>query len=238
MAGYNPVRIMNTNNPLSEEKIRVMIADDHPLVRDSLTMHLKNQPDVEVVGEAEDGLQAVKLAGELLPDVIVMDISMPKLNGLDAIREIKAQWPEIEVLVLTVHDDTEHILKILEAGAAGYLTKNILGNKLIHGIRAVMSGESIFSDEVKNRLLMHALRYPLKPSTPAASDVLTAREMEIFQLVAKGMSNKQIAQQLNLNLRTVKGHFVSIFSKLNVRSRTEALVTGLRIGLITLDDVK
>jgi two-component system, NarL family, response regulator LiaR len=232
------IRIMNPNELIIEKKIRVMIADDHPLVRDSLNMHLKDQPDIEIVGEAEDGLQAVQLAGELLPDVIIMDISMPRLNGLDAIRKIKTQWPDIEVLVLTVHDDTEHILKILEAGATGYLTKNILGKKLIHAIHAVMSGESIFSDEIKNRLLIHALRYPLKPAIPTIGEILTAREMEIFQLVARGMSNKQIAQEMNLNLRTVKGHFVSIFSKLNVNSRTEALVTGLRIGLITLDDIK
>jgi DNA-binding NarL/FixJ family response regulator len=221
-----------------DQKIKVMIVDDHPIVRDSLIMHLKKQTDIEIVAEAGDGEEAVELAGKLMPDIIIMDISMPKLNGLEATKIIKAQWPDIEILVLTVHNDTEHILKILEAGASGYLTKDILGNKLIHAIRAVESGESIFSDEAKNRLLMHALRHPLKPSVPGIGETLSHREMEIFRLVAMGMSNKQISQQMNLNLRTVKGHFVSIFSKLNVCSRTQALVVGLRIGLITLDDIK
>jgi two-component system, NarL family, response regulator LiaR len=220
------------------KKIRVMIADDHPLVRDSFKMHLEKQPDIEIVAEAEDGEMAVELAGKLMPDVIIMDISMPKMNGIEATMKIKSQWPSIEVLVLTVHDDTEHILKILEAGATGYLTKKILGNKLIHAVRAVVSGESIFSDEVKNRLLTHALRYPLKPSPTLTSEVLTSRELEIFKLAARGMSNKQIALETSLNLRTIKGYFVSIFSKLNVQSRTEALVIGLRTGLITLDDIK
>jgi DNA-binding NarL/FixJ family response regulator len=219
-------------------KIRVIIADDHSIVRDSLKMHLKNQPDIEIIAEAGDGEEAVRLAGELMPDVVIMDISMPKLNGLDATKKIKVQWPDIQVLVLTVHDDTEHILKILEAGATGYLTKNILGNKLMHAIRAVKSGESVFSDEVKNRILIHALRYPLRSSVPTVGENLTTRELEIFRLAANGLSNKQIATETNLNLRTVKGHFVNIFSKLNVCSRTQALVVGLRIGLITLDDIK
>lgn len=220
------------------QKIRVIIADDHSIVLDSLKMHLKNQSDIEIIAEAGDGEEAVQLAGTLLPDVIIMDISMPKLNGLEATKKIKAQWPDIKVLVLTVHDDTEHILKILEAGATGYLSKNILGNKLVYAIRAVKSGESIFSDEIKDRILTHALRYPLQSSIPAVGGNLTARELEIFRLAAKGLSNKQISTEMNLNLGTVKGYFVSILSKLNVCSRTQALVVGLRIGLITLDDIK
>lgn len=230
--------VMDTGELDINKKIRVLIADDHPLVRDSFKMHLEKQPDIEIIGEAEDGEMAVQLAGKLMPDVIIMDISMPKMNGIEATMKIKSQWPNIEVLVLTVHDDTEHILKILEAGATGYLTKKILGNRLIHAIRAVVSGESIFSDEVKNRLLTHALRYPLKTPISPASEVLTSRELEIFKLAARGMSNKQIALEMSLNLRTIKGYFVSIFSKLNVQSRTEALVIGLRTGLITLDDIK
>jgi two-component system, NarL family, response regulator LiaR len=229
---------MDSNESELDQKIRVIVADDHPIVRDSLRMHLKNQSDIEIIGEAGDGEEAVQLAGTLKPDVIIMDISMPKLNGLEATQQIKARWPDIQVLVLTVHDDTEYILKILEAGATGYLTKNILGNKLNHAIRAVKSGESIFSDEVKNRILMHALQYPLKQSVSTIGENLTTRELEIFRLAARGMSNKQISTEMNLNLRTVKGHFVNIFSKLNVRSRTQAVGVGLRAGIITLDDTK
>jgi two-component system, NarL family, response regulator LiaR len=225
------------NDP-KKDKIKVMIVDDHALMRDSLRIHLESQPDIKVVGQAGDGEEAVKLASELHPDVIIMDIAMPKMNGLEATRIIKKKDPKVAVLVLTVHDDIEYVLKILEAGAAGYLTKNILGDKLTLAVRLVVDGESVMSDEIINSLLKHALRYPLKTNVPAGSgNVLSAREREIFHLAAKGLSNKQISQQLNLNLRTVKSHLVNIFSKLKVGSRTEAVVVGLRMGLITLDDV-
>ena len=218
--------------------IRIMIADDHPLMHDAIKMHLENQTDMQIVAQAKDGEEAVKLAGELMPDVVIMDISMPGMNGLEATRKIKDQHPGIAVLVLTVHNDTEHILKILEAGAAGYLTKTILGEKLIHAIYSVISGESVLSEEVMNRVLSHALRYPWKPAVPTVGEKLTSREIEIYRLAARGMSNKQISQELDLNLRTVKGHFVNIFSKLNASSRTEAIVIGLRTGLITINDIK
>jgi len=222
----------------ADGKTRIILVDDHPLMRDSIKMHLENQSDIEIVAEASDGEQAVELADKLRPDLIIMDISMPRMNGLDATKKIKEMHPEIAVLVLTVHSDTEHILKILEAGAAGYLTKDILGEKLIHAIRMIMSGESVLSEEVMNKVLVHALRYPWKPSVPALGEKLSPRELEIYRLSAKGMSNKQISQELNLNLRTVKGHLVNIFSKLNASSRTEALLIGLRTGLITFDDIK
>jgi DNA-binding NarL/FixJ family response regulator len=167
-----------------------------------------------------------------------MDIAMPKMNGLEATRIIKKNNPQIAILVLTVHSDTEYILKILEAGAVGYLTKNILGDQLIHALRLVIDGESVLSDDVKNNLLKHALRYPIKNPIPVIGDKLSSRELEVFRLAASGMSNKQISQELNLNLRTVKSHFVNIFSKLNVGSRTEAVIIGLRTGLLNMDDIK
>jgi two-component system, NarL family, response regulator LiaR len=232
-----PIR-QTSEADLKNDKIRVMVVDDHPLMRDSLKIHLENQPDIDIIGEANDGEEAVQLAAELNPDVIIMDIAMPKMNGLDATRIIKQKNPKIAVLVLTVHDDIEYVLKILEAGAAGYLTKNILGEKLALAVRLVMDGESILSDDIKNSILKHALRYPVKTPVPILGDRLSAREFEIFRLAAKGMTNKQIAQLLDLNLRTVKNHLVNIFSKLNVGSRTEAVIVGLRLGLITLEDVK
>lgn len=222
----------------TEKKIKIILADDHPLMRDSIKMHLENDPDIEVIGEANDGEEAVKLALALEPDVIIMDISMPKLNGLEATKQIKSQRPGITVLVLTVHSDTEHILKILEAGAAGYVTKNITGEKLLQTIRLILSGESVLSDDIMDNLLVHALRYPLHSPLPVGGEKLSSRELEILRLATMGKSNKQISQELDINLRTVKGHFVKIFSKLNVNSRTEAVVTGLRSGLITLDHVK
>ena len=162
---------------------------------------------------------------------------MPKLDGLEATRQIKKREPRIGILVLTVHDNVEHVLKILEAGANGYLTKSIFGDKLIHAIRSVTVGESVFSDEIKDKLLKHALHYEIKQIIPNIEQILNTRELEIIKLVAKGFSNKQIAQELNLNIRTIKGHLVNIFSKLNVNSRTEAVMIGLRAGLLTLDDI-
>ncbi len=219
------------------DKIKVLVVDDHPLMRESIINHLVGQSDIKVIGEANDGEEAVRMASELNPDIIIMDIGMPKMNGLEATRIIKKNHPEIIVLVLTVHEDAEYILKILEAGAAGYLIKNILGDKLSLAIRLVIDGESVLSDEITNTLLKYALQYPPKITVPIVGDRLTTRELEIFRLGARGMSNKQICQELNLNLRTVKSHFVNIFSKLNVSSRTEAVVVGLRIGLVSLDDI-
>jgi two-component system, NarL family, response regulator LiaR len=221
----------------SNEKIKVLIVDDHALMRDALKVHLENLPDIEIVGEGCDGDEAVKLCSELYPDVVIMDIAMTRLNGLEATRQIKAAYPDISVLVLTVYSDIEHILKILEAGAAGYLTKAILGEKLVHAIRSVAAGESVLSDDIMNKLLNHALRYPATNHEVNITNKLSIREWEVFKLAAKGIGNKQISQELGLNLRTVKGHLASIFSKLNVNSRTEAVIMGLRTGLLNINDI-
>ena len=217
--------------------IRVLIIDDHALMRDAVKVHLDNVPDIRVVGEGCDGEEAIELCRRLNPDVIIMDIAMPRLNGLEATRQIKHISPEVEVLVLTVHDNIEHILKILEAGAAGYLTKSILGDKLIQAVRSVATGESVLSDDIMNKLLKHALRYPTSNPDIDLSSKFSSREWEVFKMTAKGLSNKQIAQEMGLNLRTIKGHLANIFSKLNVNSRTEAVILGLRTGLLTINDI-
>lgn len=217
--------------------IKIMLVDDHSLMRDSLKMHFESQDDVEVIAEAGNGEEAVKLAIELTPDVIIMDIAMPKMNGLEATRQIKAINRNIVILVLTVHDDIEYILKILESGADGYLTKNLPGEKLIDAVRLVLSGESVLSSEVLDKLLKHAIRYPIKPSEVVIGGNLSDRELQILKLLAKGISNKQIAQELDINLRTVKGHVFNIFSKLNANSRTEAVIIGLRHSLISYDEI-
>ena len=218
-------------------KIGVMLVDDHSLMRDSLRAHLENQTDIEVIAEASNGEEAVNLATELKPEVVIIDIATPRMSGIEATREIKQKNPDICVLVLTVHDDSEYILKILEAGADGYLTKNIHGEKLAHAIRLVVARESVLSEDVMNKLLKHALRYPIRPATQLLGTKLSSRELEILGLAAKGLGNKQIAQELGLNLRTVKGHFVNIFSKLNANSRTEAVIIGLKTGLIVPKDI-
>jgi two-component system, NarL family, response regulator LiaR len=232
----NPVRYADAGQT-GAEKIRVLIVDDHALMRDALKVHLDNMADIEIIGEGCDGEEAVMLCQTLNPDVVIMDIAMPKLNGFEATRRIKSEHPDINILVLTVHSDIEHILKILEAGAAGYLTKNILGEKLVHAIRSVVAGESVLSDDIMDKLLKHALRYPASNLDANLSNKLSVREWEVFKLAAKGLGNKQISQELGLNLRTIKGHLASIFSKLNVHSRTEAVIMGLRTGLLTINDI-
>ncbi|MBI2832755.1 MAG: response regulator transcription factor [Chloroflexi bacterium] len=227
---------MVTSQGNSGDKIRVLIADDHPLVRLALRTIIEKEADIEVVAEAEDGTRAVELARQLTPDVAIMDISMPRLSGLDATREIKARCPGTAVLVLTVHNDDEHILGIFDAGASGYLTKSTFGEEIPRTVRAIVAGETVLSPEVFRRLLKHALRYPTKPLPENNSPKLTARELEIIRLAARGMSNKDIAQALSLSTRTVKNYLAEIFSKLEVGSRTEAVITALRAGLVTLYD--
>ncbi len=139
--------------------------------------------------------------------------------------------------MLTVHNDSEHILKILEAGAAGYMTKTTLGERLVRAIRSVMDGDSVLSDDVMNQLLKHALRYPVEHPIPDIRSKLSIRELQIFKLAAKGLKSKEIAQELNLNLRTIKGYLANIYAKLNVSSRTEAVIVGLRSGLLTSEDI-
>jgi len=214
-----------------------MLADDHPLLRQALRSVLEKKPDFEIVAEASDGEEAVRLAVELVPNVVIMDISMPKLNGLEATRQIKAKCPNIAILVLTVHDDSEHILSILEAGAAGYLTKSVFGDEVIHAVRGVVAGETVLSPSISRQIIKHALRHITKPLPLDGVEKITGRELEILRLAATGMSNKDLAQKLDLSEATVKGYLAGIFSKLNVSSRTEAVITALRAGFFTLDDL-
>ena len=217
------------------KKITIMLADDHPLVRKALRDVLEKQADFEIVAEAGDGEEAIKIATELVPDVVLMDITMPELNGIEATRQIKAKCPNIAVLVLTVHDDSEHILGILEAGAAGYLTKRVFGEEVIHAIHSVVAGETVLSAEIFQQILKHAMRYATKPITVAVGEKLTVREIEILNWAAKGKSNKDIAAELNLSQATIKSYLSDIFAKLEVASRTEAVIIGLRAGILTLE---
>lgn len=220
------------------DKIAIMLVDDHPLLRQALRDILEKQADFEVVAEADNGEEAVRLALEMLPNIVIMDISMPKLNGLEATRQIKAERPGINVLVLTVHDDTEHLLGILEAGAAGYLTKGVYGQEVVRAVRVVVAGDTILSPQVFERVLKHALKHKPMPVLLGLGQKLTTRELEILKFAATGLSNRDIAQKLDLSLSTVKGYFIDIFGKLNVGSRTEAVINGLRAGFLTLDDIE
>lgn len=219
-------------------KTRIMLADDHPLLRQALRNVLEKQPDFEVIAEASHGEEAVKLATEMLPDIVIMDISMPILNGLEATKQIKATNPSIAVLVLTVHSDSEHILSILQAGAGGYLTKSVYGDEVIHAVRALVSGETVLSPAVSQQIFKYAFQHGSKPKDLGMGDKLSSRELEVLHLAAKGISNKDIAQRLGLSLRTVKGYLAGLFQKLNVASRTEAVIICLRKGILTLKDLE
>lgn len=219
-------------------KIRIILADDHPLLRKATRIALQSQSDFEVVAEAKDGEEAVALTTKLVPDVVIMDLSMPKLNGLEATKQIKATLPKILVLVLTVHNDSEHIINILQAGAGGYLTKSADDKELINAIRALVSGDTVLSPEVTQQITKYAFQYMAKPVSLDTSCRLTVRELETLKLIARGLSNKDIAFSLGLSQRTVKGYLADLFVKLNVASRTEAVVVGLRKGILTLHDIE
>jgi DNA-binding NarL/FixJ family response regulator len=219
------------------KKITVLLADDHPVVVKSLRHEIEKESNFEVQAEANDGEEAVRLAKSLSPRVVIMDIGMPKLNGIEATRQIKAFSPDTIVIVLTVYDDIEHIMGILESGADGYLTKNILVEDIIRSIRLAVNGETVLAPQVFQQVLKYALRYSTKPLSLDSGLKLTSREQEILKMVARGMSNKQIASALDLGIRTVKSHLVDIFNKLKADSRTEAVIIGLRAGFLKLEDL-
>jgi len=218
------------------KKISILIADDHELIRQALRTVINNELDMEVIGEAKDGEQAIDLATKLKPDAIVMDIEMPKLSGVEATKRIKEILPDAIILVLTVHDSNEYILRILEAGASGYLTKGIISKDIPTAIRSAINGESILSGEILKKLLKYALRYPTKKEVLDAERNLTDREIEILELVAQGASNKTIASELNLSQNTVKKYMMGIFGKLGANSRTAAVINAQQIGLLSFHE--
>ncbi len=209
------------------DTIRVLIADDHLIVREGLQTILDTVPDLELVGEACNGEEAVQLAGELLPDVILMDLRMPRLDGIGAIQQIKAHFSQIEIVILTTYDDDEFIVKGLQAGARGYLLKDAGRQALFETVRAAARGESLLPSAVVNKMVAHLSSVP--GAQPA---LLSERESQVLALMANGAANKEIALQLNISERTVKAHVTSILNKLGVSSRTEAVSLALRQGLL------
>ena len=218
------------------EKINVLLADDHTVVREGTRELIQHEPDMEVVGEAADGEEAVELAGKLRPDVIIMDIAMPKLNGIEATRQIKQKYPATAVLVLTAYDDDQYVFALLEAGAAGYLLKNVRGRELIDATRAVCAGESVLHPTIARKVLERFIPSE-KPDARRIEEPLSEREMEVLKLAAKGISNKDIADELSLSVRTVQAHLGNIFNKLGVGSRTEAVLHALKKGWVTLQEL-
>lgn len=219
------------------KKIKILIADDHAFVREGTRRILEQEPDLEVVAEAGDGEEAVRLASDLKPDVAIIDVAMPKLDGIEATRQIKALCPAVAVLVLSAYDDDQFVFGLLEAGAAGYLLKSVRGHEIVDAIRAVDAGESVLHPSVARKVLNRFASVSSKAQRKKPLELLTDREMEVMRLVTKGLSNKDIADGLCLSVRTVQGHLANIFNKLRVSSRTEAVVHALKEGWVTLDDV-
>lgn len=219
------------------DKIRVMIADDHAVVREGTRRILEQEPDLEVVGEAGDGEEAVALASRTRPDVAIVDIAMPKLDGIEVTRRIKGLPSSVAVLILSAYDDDQFVFSLLEAGAAGYLLKSIRGRELVDAVRAVHAGESVLHPTVARKVLNRFVSGTAKPKEQEALDLLSEREMEVLRLAARGLSNQDIANELCLSMRTVQGHVGHIFNKLKVSSRTEAVVKALKEGWITLKEV-
>ncbi|MBI4301112.1 MAG: response regulator transcription factor [Chloroflexi bacterium] len=227
-------------NALAEEpemkKVRVVLADDHAMVREGTRRILEREPDIEVVGEASDGEELIQRVRELEPDMVVLDMAMPKVGGVEATQRLKALFPSIAVLALSAYDDDAYVFAVLEAGAAGYLLKNVRGSELVEAIRAVRDGESVLHPTVARKVL-HRLTHAPGKTGEETDHGLTRRELEVLRLAGQGMSNKEISTALTVSVRTVQSHFGNIFGKLNVGSRTEAVIWAMRRGLIKLNDV-
>lgn len=205
-------------------RIRIVVADDHPIVREGLAAILGRQPDMEVVGEAETGREAVDLARRLAPDVVLMDLRMPDMNGVEAIAAIHKDQPGSRILVLTVYDGDQQIVRALQAGARAYLLKDTFREDLLEAVRAVAEGKRRIPSEVAQRLAEHV-----------ANPGLTARELEVLRLMARGRTNLEIGRSLFITESTVKGHVNGILGKLGVRDRTQAVTTALRRGIVALE---
>ncbi len=220
------------------DKITILLADDHVLVREGTRELLEHEKDMTVVGEAGDGEEAVALTADLRPDVVIMDIAMPKLNGIEATKRIKDIHPDSAVLILSAYDDDQYVFALLEAGAAGYLLKDVPSHELVNAIRAVNGGESILHPTIARKVIDRFASPRGEETAGVGVDRLSGREMEVLELAAKGMTNMEIANELVLSVRTVQGHLSNIFSKMHVGSRTEAVIQALRMGWLTLGDIQ
>lgn len=213
------------------EKTRILIADDHAIVREGLRALLATEPDLELVGEATDGLQAVTKARALKPDVILLDLMMPRMDGVEAIAEIKKDWQEARIIVLTSFSDDEKVFAAIRSGALGYLLKDSSPQDLLHAIHTVATGEGFLSPAIASKV-MREINQP--PKLPPTKDPLTERENEILQLVAQGLTNDEIAEKLVVSERTVRTHVSNILAKLQLANRTQAALYALKEGLASL----
>ena len=214
-------------------EIRILLAEDHAVMRTGLRLVLERQPDFRVVAEASDGREAVALAQQHRPDVIVMDIGMPNLNGIEAARQVTASLPQVGVVILSMHSDEAYVLRALKAGARAYLLKESAESDLIAAIRAVGDGKAFFSPAVSRMLVEDYVRQLQDREIEDSYELLTTREREVLQLVAEGKSNKEIANMLNVSLYTVESHRGNMMEKLNLHSVPELILYAVRKGVIS-----
>lgn len=216
---------------MSASPIRVLLADDHPAVRAGIRQFLERDPTIEVVAEAGNGEEALAQIARHRPDVVILDLRMPGLSGLEVLRRLRAEHPEVRVLVLTAYDDDPYIFAALRAGARGYLLKTAGPEELIRGIHMVYAGRSVLDPTVAERLVEE-----LGGPTGGEPERLTERELEVLRLAARGLTNRAIGFRLGISERTVHSHLINIFAKLGVNTRTEAVLKAIRLGWISLED--
>jgi RNA polymerase sigma factor (sigma-70 family) len=213
-------------------KIRILLADDHRLMRSGVRLMLEREPDLSVVGEASDGREAASLAKTLKPDVVVMDIGMPNLNGIEAAHQMTEENALLAIVIVSMHSDESYVLRALKAGARGYLLKDSAEADLIKAVHVVYAGKSFFSPAVSKVLLDDYVRKLKRSRTEDAYDMLTPREREVLQLIAEGKSNKDVANLLNLSVYTVESHRSNLMEKLNLRGLPELILYAVRRGII------
>jgi DNA-binding NarL/FixJ family response regulator len=215
--------------------IRVLLVDDHAILREGIHALLARETDILVVGEAEDGQEALDQVDELHPDVVIMDIVMPRMSGLEATRLLKERHPEVRTLILSMYDDQEYVVQIIQAGASGYVLKRVVTEDLVRGIREVHAGGSFLYPAIAATLIGDYLRITGNERSDGPSESLSAREREVLRLIAEGHSNNQIAERLGLSRKTVDTHRANAMRKLDLHDVTEVVKYALRTGLITLD---
>lgn len=216
-----------------KKSIRVVLADDHAVVRKGVREFLEEDPAIRVVGEANDGEEALALAARERPDIALLDIQMPRLNGLETTRRLKKEFPNVRVLIVTAYDDDPYIFAALQAGASGYLLKSSSSDELIHAVHAIAEGETALSPVVAKKLVQRAAGRGVAPDE--IIEALTERELQVLRLAAKGLGNKQIGNALAISDRTVQGHLANIYAKLHVATRTEAVLRAVREKWIVLE---
>ena len=213
--------------------IRLILVDDHKLLREGLRRILELQGDIEIVAEAGDGHEAIRLVGLHNPEVVLMDINMPGMNGVEATRTIKTKYPLVAVLILTIHEDREYLLEVLKAGAAGYVLKDIDPDRLVEAIRLVCAGESVVAPGLTAKLI-HELNASRTQPASSTDNPLSHREQEVLELMAEGIGNREIADKLFVSEKTVKNHVTSIFRKLDVSDRTQAVVQAVKRKIVDI----